>query len=92
MKSFPPKGDSALPDDGGGPDNSPAILPDETSNQPKQETTPMTRSARHNRNAEVDFRGEQRASTTHASTTNPDARLFKKSPGTVRCTASWGIC
>jgi transposase len=30
---------------------------------------------------EVDFRGEKRKNETHASTTDPDARLFKKSKG-----------
>jgi transposase len=30
---------------------------------------------------EVDFRGEKRKNQTHASTTDPDARLFKKSKG-----------
>ena len=34
------------------------------------------------RNAEVDFRGERRTNDTHASTTDPDARLFRKSRGT----------
>lgn len=34
------------------------------------------------RNAEVDFRGERRTNETHASTTDPDARLFRKSRGT----------
>jgi len=29
------------------------------------------------RNAERDFRGEARSNKTHASTTDPDARLFK---------------
>lgn len=33
------------------------------------------------RNATVDFRGEQRANDTHASTTDPEARLAKKAPG-----------
>jgi transposase len=33
------------------------------------------------RNAEVDFRGEKRTNDTHASTTDPDARLFRKSRG-----------
>ncbi|MAS43813.1 MAG: IS5/IS1182 family transposase [Rhodobacteraceae bacterium] len=33
------------------------------------------------RNAEVDFRGEKRSNDTHASTTDPDARLFRKSRG-----------
>jgi hypothetical protein len=73
---------NTTPDDGGGPDNPPAVSPDEASDQPKQETVPMPRTARRNRNAEVDFRGETRSNATRASTTDPDARLFKKSPGT----------
>jgi transposase len=32
-------------------------------------------------NPSVDFRGEQRTNTTHASTTDPDARLYKKAKG-----------
>lgn len=35
-----------------------------------------------NRNSEVDFNGEKRSNATHASTTDPEARLYKKSPGT----------
>jgi transposase len=34
------------------------------------------------RNAEVNFRGEKRSNDTHASTTDPDALLYRKSPGT----------
>jgi transposase len=33
------------------------------------------------RNAERDFRGEKRSNETHASTTDPDARLYRKSTG-----------
>jgi transposase len=33
------------------------------------------------RNGEQDFRGQQRRNETHASTTDPDARLFRKGPG-----------
>jgi IS5 family transposase len=33
------------------------------------------------RNAERDFHGEKRSNETHASTTDPDARLYKKSGG-----------
>ena len=33
------------------------------------------------RNGERDFNGEQRANDTHASTTDPDARLFRKGKG-----------
>jgi hypothetical protein len=35
------------------------------------------------RNAEHDFHGEKRSNETHASTTDPDARLYKKSPGSA---------
>lgn len=34
------------------------------------------------RNTEVDFRGTQRRNDTHASTTDPEARLYRKSQGT----------
>ena len=33
------------------------------------------------RNREIDFRGTRRSNDTHASTTDPDARLYRKSPG-----------
>jgi len=33
------------------------------------------------RNAERDFHGERRSNKTHASTTDPDARLYRKGPG-----------
>lgn len=33
------------------------------------------------RNPTVDFKGEVRSNETHASTTDPEARLYKKSPG-----------
>jgi len=33
------------------------------------------------RNAERDFHGERRSNETHASTTDPDARLYRKGPG-----------
>jgi transposase len=33
------------------------------------------------RNADRDYRGERRTNDTHASTTDPDARLYKKGPG-----------
>ena len=80
MKSFQPKaGDAPADDDPGsppGPDTTPEDQPKTT------ETDPMPRDPRQNRNAEVDFRGEKRSNATHASTTDPDARLYKKSPGT----------
>jgi transposase len=33
------------------------------------------------RNAEVDFKGEKRSNQTHQSTTDPEARLYRKGPG-----------
>jgi transposase len=33
------------------------------------------------RNREADFRGEKRANATHASTSDPEARLYRKGPG-----------
>ena len=33
------------------------------------------------RNAYVDFRGKRRSNQTHASTTDPDAKLYRKGPG-----------
>ncbi|MGA8011961.1 MAG: IS5 family transposase [Candidatus Acidiferrales bacterium] len=33
------------------------------------------------RNPEADFKGEKRSNETHASTTDPDARLYRKGPG-----------
>ncbi|SEO29735.1 Transposase [Gemmobacter aquatilis] len=80
MKSFQPKADNTPPDDDPGsppgPD-SPAEDHPETA-----ETDAMPRPSRPSRNAEVDFRGEKRSNATHVSTTDPDARLYKKSPGT----------
>jgi hypothetical protein len=42
----------------------------------------MSRRNHRNRNAEVDFKGEKRSNATHASTIDPDARLYQKSLGT----------
>ena len=77
MKSFQPKGEDRPPDDV----DPPAARFDAAPDQPQPETTPMTRPARRDRNAEVDFRGERRSNTTHASVTDAEARLYKKSPG-----------
>ena len=89
MKRFQPKADAGPPDDAGpgdlpddaGPGDLPG--PDVTARdnptQSEPETAPMPRTTR---NAEVDLRGEKRSNATHASTTDPQARLYKKSPGT----------
>lgn len=47
--------------------------------RPKREDTPRG----PGRNPEVDFKGQPRANDTHASSTDPHARLFKKAEGTA---------
>src|SRR5210317_190863 len=83
MKSFQPKAEGTPPDDEG-PDDPPAhdTAADNQSTRSHPETEPMPRHNRRNRNAEIDFKGEKRSNATHASTTDPEARLYKKSPGT----------
>ena len=95
MKSFQPK-DTAPPhdDDPGGPPRPSDETSKDTEQQPRQtETQPMPDTPRQTRNAEVNFRGEKRSNGchwnaigpsdngTHASVTDPDARLYKKAPG-----------
>jgi transposase len=86
MKSFQAKPDADAPDDDDGPGDPPSFDltpsdPTPSSDPSEPETPPMTRPARRTRNTEVDFRGERRSNATHASKTDPEARLFKKSPG-----------
>lgn len=50
--------------------------------RPKEEADAPPPDEPSGRNAEVDFRGEKRSNETHASTTDPDALLYRKSPGT----------
>jgi transposase len=48
--------------------------------RPKEERGPDDNDG-GGRNADRDWRGERRSNETHASTTDPDARLYKKAPG-----------
>lgn len=80
MKSFQPRAEDTPPDDDPGSPPGPDSLIKDQSEQ--TEPLSMPRSTCQSRNAEVDFRGEKRSNATHASTTDPDARLYKKSPGT----------
>ena len=43
------------------------------------------------RNGERDFHGEQRTNETHASTTDPEARLYRKGKGKEAKLASWAM-
>jgi len=83
MKSFRPK-ESSAPPDNEDPQSPPPINATPTTSDQAQtsETPPMPNTSPHSRNAEVDFKGEKRSNATHASVTDPDARLYKKSPGT----------
>lgn len=84
MKSFQPKPEQEAAEPGdGGPDDPPAP-PAASATEPtetKPEPAPMTPPKPRTRNAEVDFRGQKRSNATHASVTDPEARLYKKSPG-----------
>lgn len=83
MKSFQPKDDAVPPDDEGpGDPPSPNATLEPAASETTAETNPMPRNTKPHRNAEVDFKGEKRSNATHASTTDPDARLYKKFPGT----------
>lgn len=84
MKSFQPKAAAPKADGpGNGPDaGNPGDPPPQSSTSVTRKTDPMPRNIRQNRNAEVDFRGEKRSNATHASVTDPEARLYRKSPGT----------
>ena len=84
MKSFQPKEGTAPPqnDDPSGPPSPPADETSPDTDQAQQtETQPMTDTPRQSRNPEVNFRGQKRSNATHASVTDPDARLYKKAPG-----------
>jgi hypothetical protein len=59
----------------------PMAPPQTTPNRPLPRSTPCPPD-RQSRNAEVNFRGGKRFNATHVSTTDPDACLYKKSPGT----------
>ena len=83
MKSFQPKAEGTPPDNER-PDDppTPSIDPNTQPTQSEPEIEQMPGSNHRNRNAEADFKGKKRANATHASTTGPEARLYKKSPGT----------
>lgn len=66
MKSFKPKG---------------GVEPDDSDDSGSPGVGQGVEPAPEGRNTERDFRGEKRSNATHASITDPDARLFKKARG-----------
>jgi transposase len=97
LKSFVPKKAAASapppPDNGQGQPPTTAASPPETPETPamtsaepsKSESPPPMPTAaeidKRSRNEEVNFHGQKRCNDTHASTTDPQARLFRKGPG-----------
>jgi transposase len=96
LKSFVPKevavGEPPPSNDGGG--KPPTAGPKPTKTQATEPTSaepdkteiakPMptaTEADKRSRNEEVDFHGQKRCNDTHVSTTDPQARLFRKGPG-----------
>jgi len=75
MKSFQPKG-SEPPAAGSGEDGQ---TPVET--QVCEPAAPVSAPADRGRNAEVNFHGQKRSNETHASLTDPGARLYRKGEG-----------
>jgi hypothetical protein len=89
MKSFQPKeavggeavggeapaGDDAGPGEDGGAPASAKAAPDQG------EAAPTAEAPSPDRNAEVDFHGQKRSNETHASRTDPQARLYRKGSG-----------
>lgn len=86
MKSFRSKTEGSQDND------DPGDPPDFDTADDDQPTTtepgPMPRTKPSPRNAEVVFRGEKRSNATHSSTTEPDARLYKKAPGAAAWTSA----
>ena len=86
MKSFQPR---RPPEDGGGPpytgpaDQTPPPIEPAAEASKAEETAPMTDTTDTHKdgNAEVDFHGQKRSNATHVSTTDPEARLYKKGKG-----------
>jgi len=82
MKSFQPKPEPTAPGGAGGdppaPPAPPTAEPKPTPPRPetKSQDQPM-----QDRNPEIDFHGQKRSNATHASTTDPDARLYRKGQG-----------
>lgn len=82
-KSFQPKPDITPPnDEGPGDPPLPATTAADQREHTQTNTDQMPRPTRQCRNAEINFRGKNRSNLTHASTTDPDTRLYNKSPCT----------
>ena len=87
MKSFQPKepaGGGEPPagsDAGPGGDDAVSAGPSPKTGPGQHDAAPAAEAAPAGRNAEVNFHGQKRSNETHASRTDPEARLYRKGPG-----------
>jgi transposase len=84
----PPADDPPPPDDDAAPPSAAPSNTDNTDNTEKKDapmqpagTEPRTKTERVGRNTERDWRGNALSNATHASVTDPEARLFRKGKG-----------
>ena len=78
LKSFRPKDEEPEPPDD---DDPPASTSGEAEAQPNDSSADPSHHKRTSRNPNVNFRGQKRSNETHASTTDPEARLLRKGRG-----------
>lgn len=80
VKSFQPKSQAASSGDGDDLDD-PAAVVERSAQAPAEPAATMTAPNAPDTNAAVDFKGHKSSNATHASVTDPEARLYKKSAG-----------
>lgn len=80
VKSFQPKAGVASSGDGNDHDDPAAVVERSAEAQAEPLATVIAPKA-PNPSAAVDFKGHKRSNATHASVTDPEARLYKKSAG-----------
>jgi IS5 family transposase len=89
IKSFVPKETAATSDEGpelpssSGSDAEPTAQSEETApaGEPAADEAAPDEKERHDRNAEVNFHGQTRSNATHVSTSDPQARIYRKGRG-----------
>lgn len=89
IKSFVPKETAAAKEEGpellapAGSDAGPIAESEATTPADEQaaDGAAPDEQKRHDRNAEVNFHGQKRSNATHVSTTDPEARLYRKGQG-----------
>src|ERR671922_41851 len=75
------EGETEMADDGQPKTTENAPQPPADSEDQARTRGAESRAEKISRNAEVDFHGQKRSNATHVSTTDPEARLYRKGPG-----------